>query len=1318
MNTTTSVSPTSALEINNLRSERVVDHPARAGRSAGNDLSRTSSGYRRLTLREKLARQRSEREDEARNDSTSEEPRRLTKTASVSSASSSTTNNYEPSVRTQSHGTRHVGGSEERPRLTKATSLVGESTQLANNHRAAGRSQSIAAITEEKTVFGFKVLKGLQGSSDTQNNNRTSFTRHGSSRQPSRTSNYTNRFRDKTGTLFYTPKNNRVSAAASKFEEAAEPVKRDVFKGREESPVVNETKVDVVAGENIRDSNKESCATVKETDEDCSRVVSTTVLNVNVQETKSIDFEESVSTNQIPGMTQENTDIKPDVGNNNNDEVFRVSKEIELKTEEGKTKKLLIRAESLREGKSRLEEFREKQRRGKLTRSLTNPDFEQSENTTASKGKNISESLAEIRERIRARKRKKHLLKKSQSMPDSEENAKAFSDEAGVENMENNVEAKQGEVMKRTEKNIKELSGDAKDNIEKNKEYNLSINGSQGIQDGKSSNLNALEYLEIEGNCEMKNQKNGESVSVMDTSCGDVIVKDSKHEKVGQIEDTEEKVQDSRGNDVVAVDTESIAEKQKGLSTMDKNDSQVKGSDKVITEAKRMELKEILSSENETQKQNESTADAKATVETNVSNCTASSGEQTQEEVKKPTKRERKKRDRYQRSKTMSAIMYNEISQDARREMQHKGDSVRSGDKNGESLVVPSVSEIKKRFAEADGGSSKISELGLSYSGKTAASKKYSRSTTGEKSSAKDDSAAGESNTSQTRSKRYTSRRHTLAIGTIFPNKVEQENNARTTNTDTTRTDDTKNEPSTTEMLQTTETVEAKGRLGPRHTLPNFSTEITVNSKDGPSLVDETNNKVTEKERRSPTRQHTLSSKTNFVVSRYKPAKVTENFGSLREKFSSGEAPVLNLATSGKIASTHPDSDVNSSGRDRRKTMHDSSVRAIIEEAKMMKDAKKDSKSSLNRRHTIADRSVRRHSEKDEQEKQEFLDKFLAKDDAIKKSEKSEESTNDVESKAVENDLTSRRTKNDQKEKLPVSKLKNLFIASNNTERKTKLRDRRAKTISGGVSPDIMKELQISNDGGILPDKYVVKPDVYVTDATQEKNKQDGRERRRRSSDLNPDNYLSPVETGKNSVFDYEPSSESAAQPDADADSSAEPNRSVVTSARRRSVSDSGMKITGNVSEREERSQGQAQDTSDVIDLKAPTEFNSARRRSGSESDMVERSDVSDEHHQNLDNYLTAAINTLNESPKVERASPRGSPQKGKFISSQSFDQDEPQHRTKQHLGVAKSNLNMHSWSTSDLDKIIHGGDEVSPSASQVDISAMDFDEISSSTTR
>jgi hypothetical protein len=98
-----------------------------------------------------------------------------------------------------------------------------------------------------------------------------------------------------------------------------------------------------------------------------------------------------------------------------------------------------------------------------------------------------------------------------------------------------------------------------------------------------------------------------------------------------------------------------------------------------------------------------------------------------------------------------------------------------------------------------------------------------------------------------------------------------------------------------------------------------------------------------------------------------------------------------------------------------------------------------------------------------------------------------------------------------------------------------------------------------------------------------------------------------------------------------------------------------------------------------------------------------------------LDDYLSTAIKTLNGSP---RSSPRGSPQKGKLSASQSLDQNEEAVDTKQHLGVVKSKLSMHSWSTSDLDKIIHGGDDVQASASQVDISTMDFDEISSSTTR
>ena len=1319
MNTTSSASPTSALEINNLFSERVTDYPAPAGRSAGNDLTRNNSGYRRLTLREKLAKQRAEKGDDAKNNTTSEEPCRLTKTTSLSSASSSTANNYRPSVRSQSDRIRNEGSSEEPTRLTKTTSFVGGSPSPTNNHRTARRSQSVAAMTEEKTVFGFKIMKGLQSSSDSQNSNTTGFTRHGSSRQPARTNNYANRFSDKTGsTLFYTPKNNRVSAATSKSEETTEPEKIETSKGRD--PVTSETKVDdVIASENARDADKEPCATVKETEKDSSRTVSTTILNVNTQKTRNIDSEESVSASQLSDKKHGNTDMKTDLENNNHNGVFRVSKEIEVKDEGGKTEKLLIRAESLREGKSRLEEFR---RRGKLTRSLTNPDFEESENTTSNKGKNISESLAEIRERIRVRRRKKQQLKKSQSMPETdappknegEGDANTFSDEANEENIENNVETKQSEVVRKTGKSTKELSDDTKDNIEKIKELEVSNNGSEESRDSKGSNLNALEYLEIEENSKVNNQENDGSVTVMNIRGVDMTVKDSKSEKVIPIEDAEEKVHDIRVNDVIAVDTES-AEKQKDMKIMDKNDSKVKESDNVTTETKRMELKEILSRENGTQNQTESTAGTKTEVETNVCNTTASGSEQNQQEVKKTTKRERKKRERYQRSKTMSAIMYNEISLDARREMQHKESGAKSGDKNGESVVVSSVSEIKKRFAEADGGSTKTPELGLFYSGKSPASQKYLQSKSGEKASAKDDSAANKSKTSQTRSRKDSSRRHTLAIGTIIPIHVDQEKDTTTTNTDPKIIDDTNTESSTAGKIQTAETDESKGKLGRRHTLPSYATEVTINCEDAQSPVDEANKKAAEKERQSPLRRHTFSSKTNFVVGRHKPAKVAESVGTIREKFSTGEAPVFNLATSVKVGSNKPSNDVDSNEQNRRRTVNDSTVRAIIEEAKMMKGAKKESKSSLNRRHTMANRPARRHSEKDEQEKQEFLDKFLAKDDEVNKSEKSEESTKDVESQAVETGLTSRRTKKDKEEKPTVSKLKKLFLGqASNTEKKTKLRDRRAKTITGGISSDIMKELQIYNDTSVLQDKYV-KPDLYVTDTAQEENKQEGRGRRRRSSDLNPDNYLSPVETGQNSVFGYEQSSESDVQPDVDANTSTEPSGSVVTSARLRSVGDSDMETASSVSKRKEGSQDQAQD---VIDLKTPTEFNSARRRSGSESDMIKSNDLSDQH-QNLDSYLTTAINTLNDSPNVQRASPRGSPKKGKFSSSQSFDQGELKPETKQHLDVVKSNLSLHSWSTSDLDKIIHGGDNSgSPSTSQVDISAMDFDEISSSTTR
>jgi hypothetical protein len=460
------------------------------------------------------------------------------------------------------------------------------------------------------------------------------------------------------------------------------------------------------------------------------------------------------------------------------------------------------------------------------------------------------------------------------------------------------------------------------------------------------------------------------------------------------------------------------------------------------------------------------------------------------------------------------------------------------------------------------------------------------------------------------------------------------------------------------------------------------------------------------------------------MVSRQNPAKFTESVETIREKFSKGGAPVFNLASSAKS-----ENNVDRNEQIRRRN-GDSSVRRIIEEAKNLKDAQKGSGSSLTRRHTIANGHARKLSGKDEDERQEFLDKFLAKDEEVHTSSNSKEMeiTQDFGSNTGDGGKKSTRTKNKKEEKISVSKLKKLFLGQpSNTERKTKRREQRAKTIAGGVSEDIMKELAVSNrSNNVLSNKYVVKPDLYVTDTTQEEATERKPERRRRTSDLNPDNYLSsePLrakQTGTDSVFGNEEEQDNAQSEDTSSKvgKPAQSNEPVITSARRRSISDSDMKIPGNISLGDETtSEGRV----DVVDLRTPTEtdlsvFNAARRRSGSESDMNNVCNVS-RKDQCLDEYLSTAIKTLTDSPKPQRSSPRNSAQKGKFTASQSFDQSDEGQETKTHLDVVKTSLSMHSWSTSDLDKIIHGGNGMSSSTSQVDVSSMDFDEISSSTTR
>ena len=1283
MNTATSVSPTSTLEINHIFGDRVADYPAQASRSTGTDLTQNASGYRRLTLREKLAKQRTEKESESKSDGNSVGSRRLTKAASSAGVTTAATDTkYKTTVRGQNNDSSKVDSSEQPPRLTIATSAESASTPTANSHRPANRSKSVAAITEEKTVFGFKVMKGLQGSSDTRTtNNSTGFSRHGSYREPSRTTSYSspNRFTDKAGTtLFYTPKNNRASKTAVTSEQTKAET-QDALKRTEDSRT--EAKADVM--ENPGEQKRLS--TGKKADKDASNAVGRTELNVGGKGTKNVDFR-----NEASAITQENAVTNPDnEGIVHDGDVFRVSKEIEVKNDEGKTEKLLIRAESLREGKTRLEKFREKQKVGaKLTRSLTNPDFEENDNTAKTgKGKNISESLAEIRERIRERRRKKEMLKKSQSMPETDLPPKQESEEFlhdDKNDLLRNSETNNGKEI------TKGSSEDIKNNVGAKPEGEKSVSGER--MEKKGSNLNKTEYLEIEENSKVNNVD--ENVTVMDSGKEDVMAQ-TEGEK--NVIGTEDKVELENTND-----SDSNVERDK-TENIGKDTNDLKEGDKLISEGKKIELKEILSKE-----KNESTGDAKSEVETTVTNAKTSNSEEEKSEVKKPTKRERRKRERYQRSKTMSAIMYNEISLDARREQRHKGDERQSEDKSGEPVTVLSVSEIKKRFADADNGGSKMSELGLFYSG-TSASEKSSgtlrsslRSKSGEKRTVKDDSAAGKGKGSEGRTKAYVSRRHTLATGVTFHNQTAENKDVKQTNTETVKVNVHKNK-----------TGKGKISLGRRHTLPSYTTEITVQCTSGSSSSTDKKKDVSEGGRRLPSRRHTFCSETSFMVTRHKPAKVPESVGTLREKFSKGEAPVFQLATSDKTSS-----DGDGKKQSRRANSGDSTVRKIIEEAKKLKNADKDagSGSSLTRRHTIANRPKRDNSEKNELEKQEFLEKFLVKDEEINPAQNVEEktSTDDRESKATDSEQASKHSK----DKLSVSKLRKLFHGQNSgAEKKSKLRERRAKTIAGGISPDILKELKINKNNDVLPDKYITEPGVNDTDTIKNEGKTDKPERRRRSSDLNPDNYLSPEpltseETATIPVFSDDKPSQGDVQPDivlSTVKAPAESSGPEFPSGRRRSVSESDMKMAGSSTGEEDET------SSDLVDLKTPTEATLSRSGSVSEKDKSRGGAGTD---QCLDEYLNTAIKTLTENPKSQKASPRGSPQKGKITSSQSFDHNDKGPKTMQNLDLVKSSLSMHSWSTSDLDKIIHGGDGVSPSASQVDISTMDLDEISNSTTR
>ncbi|XP_028393056.1 uncharacterized protein LOC114517500 [Dendronephthya gigantea] len=897
------------------------------------------------------------------------------------------------------------------------------------------------------------------------------------------------------------------------------------------------------------------------------------------------------------------------------------------------------------------------------------------------KDRNISESLEQIRKRIRERRRKKGQLKKSQSMPETESPPKMEDEESSNDSKE----------MKQNEGRT---SIEIEDRVNA-KEVELKKGGRE------DSNLNALEYLEIEENSTVRSSETHGNKIAGDTRCKDVIEKDTKCEDVVEkdtrCEDVVEKdtrcedvvEKDTRCEDVVEKDTrcEDVVEKdtrcedviEKGLGMNDvlkandeddcknkenrelKVDIDIKTTEKEASEGKKMELKEILSFKQESELRKEPTD-----VKTEISTSLSKAGEQSIPDVKKPTKRDRRRRERYQRSKTMDAIMFNEISLDARREMGHKGE-----DTGNETVAMPSVSEIKKRFLEADTGGSKAPELGLFFAGKTSQSKTPGSGST------KDDSGRSKVK-SEARSRRYLSRSQTLAPGTTFQQNLAKQ-------------EDDKTNLSKNAIESKTKTTEDKIPLSRSRTLPGYTadeSELKENENSSKKEISETG-------RRPPLRRHTFCSETSFTVSRHNPVKSPESVEALREKFSKGGAPpVFDLATSGKGNTTsNTRNDREDYQKIRRRVVSESS----IEEKSV------DGLSSH--------RPTRQNSEKNQQERQKFLDKFLAKDDEVKKSAELEDETSktDVETKTDASVQTSKYGKKDKEEKLSVLKIRKLFLGQASHEKKTKLRERRAKTIAGGESREIMKEIN----------KFVVKPDIYVNSTSQEENRDGNHERRRRSSDLNPDSYLSskpssPEETGNDAVFDEAKSSE--VQPETtskETKTPLKPKKSALKPRIRMSVSESD--LTGKFSSNEVNT-NQDEDEDEEIDSKTPTDSSvspvtSPRRRSGSESDMNTEDQFGKK--QNLDDYLTSAINTLTESPKSQRSTPpRGSPAKGKFKASKSFDKGD----AIEHLNVVETNLSLHSWSTSDLDKIFHSGD--SPSASQMDLTSTDFDEISGSTTR
>ena len=1171
MDAAISVTAQQALEVNNLINVTENNQVGRTFRSS--HLPSIEGGYRRLTLREKLAKQRSGRDAGA----DSETP--------PSSEDDVAPMETQPAKRSTLH---------------KSTSVDVRAAPGIGQHQPAVRSSSANAITEERTIFGFKIMKGALPSrsvttTSKQNEQRSSVAvRSGNLRKQRRDESDRPRMGiSKSAALFYspTPADSVEVSSLCKLQEHAED-DRSTCKRKEESPNTLDSATDV-------SNTKDKIDEVVEVEKKQTASVDGSSLGASKQDTTG-----SGSDSMKTHVTQV-VDIHRAEDN--------VGEIVEVKEKQkGRSRSIIIRTASLEEGKCRLQEFREKQRRGKLTRSLTNPDPHDGDEMMSPKSKNIAESLDEIRERIRKRRRKKDELKRSQSVSSGSDKT----------------------THKESEK----------------KENNAVL---QAIGSEPMSTETA---------------KRGEPVKRKETAKQEEIV---KSEEIANKEGTAEKEE-----------TVKIEETAKKEETEKKERTE---EDKGVTldEKERPTVTETVT---QTDRNGPTKLDSSDKSESNIASISPSTEEnkdgsvkEKPAESKKTTKRERRKLERYQRSKTMSAIMYSDIHSSATREMAHKDDYALHPERSGEHLALPpSVSEIKKRFLESDGASSKMSQPGLFYSQKVLPPRKVSSkketakdsenvsrkpetvsSPKKSESSSQKEEKLSESNS---RNKATLSRRHTVDISIYIQNDVPR------------------NE---------------KSVLDSRHN--------GIAAPHSPDIEDE------ERPQRSSLlrRRHTVGTLSNYIAneSRHQSPslKASESVEDRRARFARGNSSKL---VSDSSQESKPDEGSPPTEQRRRRIKSDGEVVAKMRtEIYVQVGHGTSSRPPLGRRHTIDIQPAaggKQESENAKQEKRKFFERFLAKDDEVAKKEAmrvehketsgkegsasrvpgKEELSKSEASKKDEERCAGKKKKQEQA-KTTVSRLRKLFLMGRpaSTEKKTKVKERRAKTIAEGISPEIMKEIEIntSNDKDqVVPNGSVVKPDLYYV--------------------------AESIQGDDTEEFGFENSQR--------LDKGGEAGISIQLTSP--SATDSKLERYLSDEPRETEESDSSRDPESIASTSEPA------------LDKDSGASIKD---QCLDDYLTT-IKTLTSSPKVPKSFSKGSPRlkpkfKGKHMLSRevsSFDDDLSSGSNQNMKGGLTVETNLtHSWSTSDLDKLFYGAGEtpkIPHVVSEMELSAMDFDEISDSTTR